>query len=89
MRPALRVLFTLVILAISVPVGATNGGPEEEVAEEPPLALPQRAHNRPTTRRSDKGGSVKWTAGDNSGAHASAPRSKKYWDEHGLDKNKV
>jgi len=29
-----------------------------------------------------------WAAGDNSGAHASAPRSQRYWNEHGLNENK-
>ena len=51
-------------------------------------ALPQQAFNKPR-KASASGSGVKWTAGDNSGEHASAPRSAKYWAEHGLDKNKV
>mmetsp|Transcript_3161 Transcript_3161/g.3921 ORF Transcript_3161/g.3921 Transcript_3161/m.3921 type:complete len:183 (+) Transcript_3161:96-644(+) len=46
-------------------------------------ALPQHAFNKNT-----KNENIKWTAGDNSGKHASAPRSQRYWNEHNLNKNK-
>lgn len=38
----------------------------------------------------DRGGGpqIHFTPGDNSGIHASAPRSQKYWDAHGLNENK-
>jgi hypothetical protein len=50
------------------------------------FALPQEAFNAKHRRESSESGGtkVKWTAGDNSGKHASAPRSQRYWDEHGL-----
>ena len=50
------------------------------------FALPQEAFNAKHRRESSESGGtkVKWTAGDNSGRHASAPRSQRYWDEHGL-----
>lgn len=51
-------------------------------------ALPERAFNKKKSSDSNKNERVKWTSGDNSGAHASAPRSQKYWDEHNLNKNK-
>ena len=61
---------------------------EEATASKPlPLELPAQPHNKPM--KPTRGSNVKWTGGDNSGAHASAPRSKKYWDEHGLNENKV
>ncbi len=58
---------------------AADAGPQQ--------ALPQRAFNKPS-KRSGGGPSVTWQSGDNSGAHASAPRSQKYWKEHGLDQNR-
>ena len=50
-------------------------------------ALPSRA-NAGGGGGGVAGPKVNWIPGDNSGQHASAPRSQKYWDENGLNENK-
>jgi hypothetical protein len=50
-------------------------------------ALPEQAFNKGSSS-SSKSENIRWTSGDNTGKHASAPRSQKYWNDHNLNKNK-
>jgi hypothetical protein len=81
-----RVIFH-VCLAVALGFAPAYGKQKVEAPSDskttPKLALPHKAQS--TT---SKGSGVKWWSGDNSGEHASAPRSQKYWNEHGLNDNK-
>ena len=93
MRGQIKVLLLLSAFAAVLVAGDDGGDAQAPQAPQAQQALPQEAFNKPSSKRrrgggggggGDGGPSVKWQAGDNSGLHASAPRSQKYWDKHGL-----
>jgi len=81
-----RLAFLAFFLVLNLSLSTAEESPETRSEQQ---ALPQVAFNKPKKASASSGSGVKWTSGDNSGEHASAPRSAKYWAEHGLDKNKV